>query len=304
MLESATLIGMLKGTSYYNPVTQSRALAGRGATSVLGQMVRNQRLTPAQFEELKTEPLELDFERQTEEPGPAPHLIQQLRRWLIDWGDRNGYDIRSAGLVVHTTIDSRLQEMATEAVARQADKLQAIADKAWRLAANAKLLQTFLRETPGYKAARDAGSTDEQALKKLQSDSDAVQALWRNKTRLQAGFMAMEPGTGQVRAWVGSRDFEQDQFDHVAQARRQPGSTFKPFVYGAAFEQGMSPNETFIDEALEYRVDERTTWRPVDIEAASGLPMTARDGLARSKKYHHRPGDAARRTGSGSQGRS
>ncbi|MEO8653025.1 MAG: transglycosylase domain-containing protein [Ramlibacter sp.] len=282
VLESATLIGMLKGTSHYNPVTNpERSLARRNI--VLGQMVRNQRLTPAQFEELKTKPLELDFERQTEEPGPAPHMIQQLRHWLIDWGDRNGYDIRSAGLVVHTTIDSRLQEMATEAVARQADKLQATADKAWRLAANAKLLQTFLRETPGYKAARAAGSTDEQALKKLQSDSDAVQALWRNKTRLQAGFMAMEPGTGQVRAWVGSRDFEQDQFDHVAQARRQPGSTFKPFVYGAAFEQGMSPNETFIDEALEYRVDERTTWRPVDIESASGRPMTARDALAQSR---------------------
>src|SRR5512133_4073015 len=95
--------------------------------------------------------------------------------------------------------------------------------------------------------------------------------------------MAMEPGTGQVRAWVGSRDFEQDQFDHVAQARRQPGSTFKPFVYGAAFEQGLSPNEFFIDQPMEFRVDERTVWRPVDIEAASGLPVTAREGLALSK---------------------
>ena len=282
VLESATLIGMLKGTSYYNPVTNpERSLQRRNI--VLGQMVRHNRLAQAKYDALKKEPLRLDFERQTEALGPAPHLTQQLRRWLIDWADRNGYDIHADGLVVRTTIDAALQAMATEAVTRQADKLQLVADKAWKPAANKALVQTFLRETPQYRAARDAGDADEQALRKLQSDGALLQALWREKTYLQAGFMALDPGNGHVKAWVGSRDFKHDQFDHVAQARRQPGSTFKPFVYGAAIEQGISPAETFIDQEVEIRIDERTVWRPSDVGTPSGLPMTMRDGLVQSK---------------------
>ena len=292
VLESATLIGMLKGTSYYNPVSNpERSLQRRN--TVLGQMVRHNRLAPAKFDELKTEPLGLDFERQTEEIGPAPHLTQQLRRWLIEWADRHGYDIRSDGLVVRTTIDSRLQAMAAQAVTRQADKLQAIADKAWRPAANKNLVHTFLRETAQYRAARDAGESDEQALKKLQSDSALMQSLWQDKTRLQAGFMALDPGNGHVKAWVGSRDFQQDQFDHVAQARRQPGSTFKPFVYGAAFEQGISPGEMLRrpgggnPDRRAHRLAARRRGR---------AERTADDRARRPgavQEHHHRAGDAA-----------
>jgi len=284
VLESATLIGMLKGTSYYNPVLNpERAVQRRNI--VLAQMVQNQKLAPAEFEKLKSQPLALDFERQAEDPGPAPHLAQQLRRWLISWADRKGYNIYNDGLVVHTTLDSRLQAMATEAVTRQADKLQAIADKAWskRSRESKPLLQDFLRETPAYQAARKSGLSDELALKKVESDADFVKSLWREKTTLQAAFLAIEPGTGQVKAWVGSRDFEQDQFDHVQQAHRQPGSTFKPFVYGAAFELGIGPGETFIDQEMEFRVDDKTVWKPGDVHEASGLPTTLRDGLIYSK---------------------
>ncbi|HWI84158.1 MAG TPA: transglycosylase domain-containing protein [Ramlibacter sp.] len=282
VLESATLIGMLKGTSYYNPVLNpERSLQRRN--TVLAQMVKQQQLTPSNFERLKQQPLKLDFERQEEDLGPAPHLAQQLRRWLIEWADRNGHDIYADGLVVRTTIDSRLQQLATESLARQADRLQATASAAWKPGANKALLQAFIRETPQYKGERDHGATDEQALKKLQADAGFVQALWQDKTRLQAAFMAIEPGSGAVKAWVGSRDFKQDQFDHVSQARRQPGSTFKPFVYGAAFEQGISPDEMLVDAPVEIRLDARTVWKPTDIERSSGQPMSVRDGLVYSK---------------------
>jgi penicillin-binding protein 1A len=282
VLESATLIGMLKGTSYYNPVLNPERSRQRRNT-VLSQMARHNVLAQAEFESLKQQPLRLDFERQVDLPGEAPHFTQQLRRWLIDWGDRNGYDILSDGLVVHTTLDSRLQQMAVDAVTRQADKLQAIADKAWKPAAHKALVVAFLRETPQYKTARDAGETDDHALRKLQSDAALMQSLWQEKTRLQAGFMAMDPANGHVKAWVGSRDFRQDQFDHVEQARRQPGSTFKPFVYGAAIEQGIGPGEVFFDEAVEIRLADGNVWRPGDIDAPSGNPMTLRDGLVQSK---------------------
>jgi penicillin-binding protein 1A len=285
VLESATLIGMLKGTSYYNPVLNpERALQRRN--TVMAQMVRYEKLAPAKFESLKKKPLGLDFERQSEPVGPAPHVAQQLRRWLIDWADRNGYDMYADGLVVRTTIDSRLQDMANQAVTHQADKLQALADATWGVAgsrANRELVRTFLRETPAYRSARESGLDEERALKKLQADAALMKALWQEKTRLQSGFLAIDPGNGHVLAWVGSRDFNQEKFDHVQQARRQPGSTFKPFVYGAAFEQGIDPSESFMDQPVEIRLDDRTVWRPTDVEPPSGRAMSLREGLIHSK---------------------
>lgn len=100
---------------------------------------------------------------------------------------------------------------------------------------------------------------------------------------LQAGFVALDPRNGRVCAWVGSRDFAGDQFDHVEQARRQPGSTFKPFVYGAAFTRGMRPTDTLIDESVEIAVGRGEVWRPADVTPPTGQPMTLSDGLAHSR---------------------
>ncbi|MFI5446321.1 penicillin-binding protein 1A [Polaromonas sp. UC242_47] len=285
VLESATLIGMLKGTSYYNPVLNPERAKQRRNT-VLGQMVKHEKLADRKLEALKKKPLKIDFERQTEPLGAAPHLTQYLRRWLIDWADRHDYNIYADGLVVRTTIDSRLQKLANEAVARQADRLQGVANSEWgprAWAAKKDLVRTLVRETPEYKAARDAGLNDEQAVKQLLADNSFMQALRLDKIRLQAGFLAMDPSTGQVKAWVGSRDYAKDPFDHVQQARRQPGSTFKPFVYGAAFEQGARPTDTFMDEAVEIPLGGGAVWRPSDGGAPSGAPMTLREGLMYSK---------------------
>lgn len=287
LLQSATLIGMLKGTSYYNPVLNpERALQRRN--TVLAQMVRRGALESAKFERLKKSPLRIDFERQTEPPGPAPHFAQQLRKWLIAWADRNDYNIYTDGLVVRTTIDARLQAMANQAVARQGRQLQAVADAAWRQrgswnASNA-LVKTLVRETPAYRSARQKGDSDDAAAKPLLADAAFLNALRQEKTRVQAGFLALDPQTGQVRAWVGSRDFAQDPFDHVQQAQRQPGSTFKPFVYGAAFAQGARPTDTLVDEIVDIALPgSNEVWRPKDASAPSGLPVGLSDGLAYSK---------------------
>ncbi|MEO6319505.1 MAG: transglycosylase domain-containing protein [Polaromonas sp.] len=286
VLESATLVGMLKGTSYYNPVINpERAVERRNI--VLTQMVKHDKLPQARLEAFKKMPLRIDFERQTETLGPAPHFTQQLRRWLIEWADRNNYNIYADGLVVRTTIDSRLQEMANAAVARQADSLQRLANAQWGLRTGWKrknnLVQAFIRATPEFKAAVEAGETEELALNKLQADTAFMQKLHDEKTRLQAGFLAMDPRDGQVRAWVGSRDFTQDQFDHVQQAHRQPGSTFKPFVYGAAFENGSKPTDTLVDRAVEIPMGNGAFWRPTDVGGPSGATLTLRQGLTYSK---------------------
>jgi penicillin-binding protein 1A len=309
VIESATLIAMLKGTSYYNPVLNpDRALRRRNV--VLSQMVKRGVLSQAEFDRLKTRPIRLDFERQPEAVGPAPHIALHIRKWLIDWADRNDHNIYSDGLIVHTTIDSRLQAAANRAVNRQMELLQAVADVEWGLSsgrlissnANAyvdvrrrvqpfeyfwktkpDLVDTFIRESAAYRGALDSGTTPEAALAQLKSNREFMAKLRADKTRLQAGFVAVDPATGQVKAWVGSREFKTDQFDHVAQARRQPGSTFKLFVYGAALEQGMSPDKRFVDRAVEIPLPDGTVWRPSDLSPPSGRSMTAREGLIYSK---------------------
>lgn len=238
VLQSATLIGMLKGTSYYNPV-QNPERAKERRNLVLEQMAKNGSLDPARVKTLSKRPLRLDFERQVEVPGPAPHMAQHLRKWLIDWADRRDYDLQADGLKIYTTLDAGLQKAANQAVTRQLSTLQTLAD-----------------------GRRKAGQ--EPAV-------------------LQAGFLALDPRDGAVRAWVGSRDFAQEQFDHVSQARRQPGSTFKPFVYGAAFMQGMSPSDTFMDEPVAISSPGSAVWTPSDVTPPSYQPTSLRNGLVYSK---------------------
>jgi penicillin-binding protein 1A len=309
VLESATLVGMLKGTSYYNPVLNpERALKRRNL--VLAQMVKHDKLAPARFEALKKQPLRLDFERQRDAVGMAPHVAEHLRKWLIEWADRNGHNLHADGLVIHTTIDSRLQGLANQAVARQAQALQAVADVEWGMR-SAQVLSTdmaayrqhrqrvapfehfwrsrgdlqdaFIRESDAYRTAVNAGLSDADALQRLKADADFIKAMRADKTRLQAGFVAIDPRNGHVKAWVGSRDFQQDPFDHVQQARRQPGSTFKPFVYAAAFEQGAKPGDTLVDRPVEIPLGNGETWRPNEGDATTGRAVSLRSALAQSK---------------------
>lgn len=286
ILECATLVGMLKANSTYNPVLNpERALQRRN--TVLGQMDKYGKLKPDTYAWLKRQPMRVDLALQTAPPGAAPHFSAQLRKWLIAWADRNGYNIYADGLVVRTTIDYRLQAMATQAVAWQTSQLQWIANDAWNERTGCwpgnDLFQTFMRQTPDYRAARDAGQSDQAALRKLGMNPTFVRALCRTKTQVQAGFVAIDPRNGDIKAWVGSRDFGEVPFDHVQQARRQPGSTFKPFVYGAAFADGAQPGDTIVDRNVAIPVSGQAEWRPTDAEPPTGRPMTLRDALAYSR---------------------
>ena len=286
MLESATLIGMLKANSTYNPILNpERALQRRN--TVLGQMNRYGTLKPDAYNWLKRQPLRVDFALQTTPIGAAPHFSAQLRRWLIAWADRNGYNIYADGLVVRTTIDSRLQAMAMQALDWQTKQLQWIASDAWNERTGCwprgDLFQAFIRQTPEYRAARDAGDSDMAALGKLNTNPAFVRALCRSKTQVQGGFVAMDPRNGNIKAWVGSRNFSEAPFDHVQQARRQPGSTFKPFVYGAAFADGLRPSDTITDRNVAIPLKGQASWQPTDAEPPTNRPMTLRDALAYSR---------------------
>jgi penicillin-binding protein 1A len=229
---------MLKGTAYYNPVLNPERARDRRNT-VLEQMVKYGKLDAKRAEVLAARPLRVDFERQGEQVGIAPHAAQQVKKWLIAWADREDYDLYADGLVVRTTIDTRLQKAANAAVAKQLHQLQDLADR-----------------------SRRKGEDHPQ---------------------LQAGFLAVDPRSAEVKAWVGSADFAREQFDHVNQARRQPGSTFKPFVYGAAFSVGLTPQDIFIDEPVTIRDGGGAVWSPRDTTPPTNQPMTLRDGLVQSR---------------------
>jgi len=308
ILEAATLVGMLKGTSYYNPVSRpERSVERRNV--VLGQMLKHGIIDQKRFDILKKKPLRLHFTRQSERTASDSHFTSYVRKWLIQWADQNDYNLQLDGLVVHTTLDYTLQTAAMRAVDRQGAALQIVADVEWAQADSGSsssigsyagmhgaitpfeyfwrtkggLVNAFIRETPEYKGAIDGGETAAAALKRLRADRDFMAQLRRTKTRLETGFVAIDPASGEVRAWVGSRDFQKDQFDHVSQASRQPGSTFKPFVYGAALEKGISPERTYTDEVMPIKAGDGTLWRPTDMTGASGNQMTLREGLIMSK---------------------
>jgi penicillin-binding protein 1A len=308
VLESATLVGMLKGTNYYNPVTNpERSEARRNV--VLGQMLKAHAFSEARYRQLIKRPLRVHFARQPDKGGKDNHFTAYVRKWLLDWADENDYNLQLDGLVVQTTLDADLQQAAQRAVERQANALQAVADVEWSRAGvpgatstgtytdlhdsvpafdyfwrtHPELLDAFVRESAEYRRAVDGGEAPAAALKRLKADREFMAQLKSAKTRLEAGFVAMDPNTGEVKAWVGSRNFQKEQFDHVVQAARQPGSTFKPIVYGAALEHGITPDHPYLDAVMDIKAGDGTVWRPTDMEGTTGRQMTLRDGLVYSK---------------------
>ncbi|MGI4843087.1 MAG: transglycosylase domain-containing protein [Janthinobacterium lividum] len=307
VLEAATLVGMLKGTHYYNPVANPERSKSR-RNVVLSQMAKHGAFSEERYRALAKRPLRVRFARLNDRSGKDDHFTAYVRKWLLDWAQDNDYDLQLDGLVVHTTLDMDLQVAAVRAVERQANTLQAIADVewayqgmprstsagmytsmrgevdpfAWYWRSHGRELDAFVRESGEYRQAVEDGEAPAAALKRLKGDRAFMRELKATKSRLEAGFVAMDPHTGEVRAWVGSRSFERDQFDHVAQAARQPGSTFKPIVYAAALESGIPPDQTYRDVVQDIRVG-GTVWRPTDMSGNSGAMMSMRDGLVYSK---------------------
>jgi penicillin-binding protein 1A len=310
--ESATLVGMLKGTHAYNPVLNpDRARERRNV--VMAQMVRQGKLSQKNFETLRDRPLKLNFKRQDIEKSTAPHFADAARRIAQAWAEPLGFDLLGDGLVIQSTLDPRLQALAAAAVARQGEALQAVADVEWsrpggRLLSTStaayrkiqgkvtpfahlwtsrpELLEVFTRESPEFQQRLEGGSSREEAAAALRADKAFLADLQRRKTRLEAGLVALDPATGHVRAWVGSRDHALDRYDHVQQARRQPGSTFKPFVYGAALEAGLTPGSSFSARRVALRLPNGEQWRPRDSGEASDsgtADLTMEEGLVYSR---------------------
>lgn len=307
--EAATLIGMLAANTRYDP-KRNPENSRRRRNVVLQNMAVTGALSQREVDELQQLPITLNFEPYSHEDNMAPHFAEVLRLWFTDWAKRNGYDPYRDGLVIRTTLDSRMQQIATDALRETMRGLQAVVDVEWggygflgstpepylrRVERggvkpfrywwnrNTALVNEYVRGTSAYQRLRDGGRSREEAVAELRRNETFMDSLKTVKTRLEGGLVAIEPQTGRVRAWVGGRDYVMDQFDHVGQARRQPGSTFKLFAYTAAFDNGYSPQATALDARFTWRIPGLEPWSPQNSGGGYSGVMTLAQGMQYSK---------------------
>ncbi len=313
--EAATLVGMLNRITAYNPIRNPER-SQRRRNLVLQRMVENGRLDAATFAQLKDEPIHTRFRSFEITNSIAPYYAMYVQDWLKRWSERTGHDknfLYNAGLVVTTTLDSRIQRQAQAAVDEVMPGLQSVVDYEWSKQAGFSLGQDvapytrakntaepfqyfwnsqpavvndWLKNTDRFRELRAAGTSEADALRQLRADDAFADSLRARRTRLEAGLLAVDPATGQIKAWVGGRDLKMDWYDHVITAKRQPGSTFKPFVYTVAIDNGYSPDQSIGGGPFTWTGTGQCagqSWSPGNM--GGGANKSLRAGLATSDNY-------------------
>lgn len=289
--EAALLIGSLKGIYRYNPrINPERAVDRRN--TVIQLMATNGLISNQEASTFINEPLQLNYNPPFKAGRESRFLGEFIKDQLNDWLEENGYDLYRDGLTIYTTIDGYMQEHALKVVKAQVDSLQPQFERVWTSRKGEYMdlywrafpgfLDSFIKETKEYKEGLSFVSDPKELLDSLKSNKAFVDSVKKISTRLEAGFMAIEPGTGHILAWVGGSDYQRVQFDHVYKMKRQPGSTFKPFVYAVAVEEGYDKNYKILKYPTSYRSENGSIWAPADNDVSGPDSIPMHSGLARS----------------------
>lgn len=347
--ESAVLVGMCKNPSYYNPVRHyERCLNRRNV--VFEQMLKNDYLTEAQYDSLKNEPIHLNFHRMDHKNGPAPYFREFLRLYLSakrpsksdypDWNyrqyvsdsiaweqdplygwcnknkdkDGNPYNLYQSGLKIYTTVDSRMQEYAENAVYEHVGNyLQPAFDQSNKGNRNApfsgnltpeqynQLMTTAMKRSDRYIQMKRDGYSEDEIRHSFHVPQDMTVFTYNGevdttmtpmdsiryyKSFLRAGMMSMDPQTGFVKAYVGGLDYSHFMYDMTTKGHRQVGSTIKPFLYSLAMENGFSPCDLAPNVQQTYMVPGSGAWTPRNgSKARYGEMVTLKWGLAQSNNW-------------------
>jgi len=309
--QSATLVGLLKATTSYSPIAHPKRSKER-RNVVLENLFSHKIITRNECDSLKKIPIELNYSVEQSYDGDALHFRAYLDKYLKEWQEENGFDIYSDGLKIYVTIDSRMQKYAEESLNKQMRQIQRrffehwrgqnpwqdeqhkdivnfIEDKAKRTKGYAALKLKFDNNTDSiYKYLNKPHRTKVFDYKHGEKDTtlSVMDSIRYMNHFLHSSFVAMEPETGQVKAWVGDIDFKFWQYDKVAQAKRQPGSTFKLFVYTAAIMNGKSPCDMMTDKPVTWNYDEKGTpksWSPHNANGSfSGRTISLKHAFGRS----------------------
>ncbi|MCB9301381.1 MAG: transglycosylase domain-containing protein [Lewinellaceae bacterium] len=299
--EGATLIGTLRATSYYDPTEYpDRALKRRNV--VIAQMERNGYLAPQASDSLQQLPLILDYNPVIGTEDIAPYFLayvnKELDRILADIRKPNGepYNLYTDGLKVYTTLHGGMQRLAEDAVRQHLSDMQGKFDEHWKGRtipwADVRVVDRAMRQSFRYQALVKKGLSEEQIRQNFEKPDSLVVFTWDGPRKmwmspkdsllhqlglLQVGFMAMEPYTGNVRAWVGGIDFGFFQYDHVL-AHRQAGSVFKPVIYTQALRSGIDPCEQIPNNLTVYHEYAKGDWAVKDWRRDDPEPHFTPDG--------------------------
>ncbi|OZV70943.1 penicillin-binding protein 1A [Winogradskyella aurantia] len=284
--EAATLVGTLKANTYFNPRTHAERSKKR-RNVVLHQMVNNGYLSKDSLNFYTTQDLKLDYHSFNHDLGIAPYFREEVKQQLeaildsIKTPEGKFYNLYKDGLVVHTTLDVTMQSMAEAAMKEHLTKLQSDFEASygnnspWNL--SSEVLKSAITNLPIVKQYKEQGLTDAQLMDSLRIKRPVALFDWndniiRNVSILDSlkhylkflniGMLSIEPSTGAVRTYIGGIDYRYFKYDHISQSERQVGSTFKPFVYTAAIEDGLKPCTYFALDKITYT--DYDDWTPTN----------------------------------------
>ncbi len=317
--ESSTLVGMLKNSSLYNPLRRPELVLKR-RNVVLNQMYRNKFIDAKELDSLVSIPLDIKFSPESHREGLATYFRAYLQEFMKNWikenlkEDGSSYNIYRDGLKIYTTIDSRLQKLAEEALKKHMVNLQKEFFLQNEIELNPTapfidlrdgqidtLMNNSIRRTERWRKMKNRGVDEESILKSFETKQQMsiyslngeidtimtpIDSIRYYKHFLRASMMSMDPNSGHVKAWVGGFDYKHFQYDQVKQGRRQIGSTFKPFLYATAIDQlRLSPCDAFPDAiyCIEPMKHGNTdSWCPKNSGDKYGRTRTLKNALANS----------------------
>lgn len=308
--QAAILVGMLKATTYYNPrINPENSLKRRNV--VLNNMREHGHLTKEAYDTLKLKPIKLDYSVESNYDGQALYFRQAVADELKEWCIDNGLDLYTSGLKIYTSIDSRMQKYAEQAAIKQMRQVQQNFNAHWsgmnpwrdeRQQEIPHFIEDLAKRQPYYKFLMQKYDNNLDSVNyymnlphkvklfdyehgTIEKEISSMDSIRYMVSFMHCGFVAIEPQTGEVKAWVGDIDFNSWKYDKVT-AKRQPGSTFKLFVYTEAMNQGMSPCDTRRDEFFSMQVvdhGKKSTWAPTNANGKfSNADMPLKSAFAQS----------------------
>jgi penicillin-binding protein 1A len=264
-------------------------------------------LNQQQLDSLKLLPIKLKFQKEDHNEGLATYFREELRLELMQWckehkkSDGSSYDLYRDGLKIYTTIDSRLQQYAEEAVREHIPDLQKQFNDHWKgrnpFGEHPEVLTYGMKQSERYYSLKEEGLSEKEIEKSFNTKTEMTIFSWKGeidtvmtpldslkyyKRFLQCGFMSIDPHSGQIKAWVGGNDYHYFKYDHVKEGKRQVGSTFKPFLYTVAMQEGYSPCYKVPNVRVVIPIPGQPDWSPENSDNTYGGMLTLKDALAES----------------------
>ena len=307
--EASIIVGLLNKPTKYNPFYNPENAINK-KTEILYNLYKYSKISKMDFDSLSALGVNLTYKVENQNTGQATYFRTVVKNYLINWAKNNNYDLFSDGLKIYTTIDSKMQYHAENAVAEQMERLQNVFNKHWdgknpwideKGYEIKDFLKNSIKRTKRYKdlLKNNNGDTtrvfdilnEKKEIKVFSWDQEidtifsVMDSLKYYKNFLQAGFISIEPKTGHIKAWVGGINHKYFKYDHVKQGKRQPGSTIKPIVYAAAIDNGYSPCYPVVDAPVVFELpgQDPPYWRPDNHNGKwTGETMTLRKAMAKS----------------------